>query len=102
MTVTPSPKWDRHSILAEIKRQYGSLREFAVTTEVSDKQLSAALSKAYPRVDRIIAAALGAPLNVLWPRRYDAQGRRITQPSSGRRGKASPNRRPTPDSGAAA
>ena len=103
MSLTPTPIWDRHSILAEIKRRYGSIRQFAATTtKLTDTQVSAALAAPYPRVDRIIAQALGVPLCVLWPDRYGAQGHRISQRSSHASGKASPNRAPASDTGAAA
>lgn len=68
--------WDRHAILAEIKRRYGSLRGLADATQLTASELSASLSAPYPKADRVIAAALGQTVAALWPNRYWPNGRR--------------------------
>lgn len=68
--------WDRHAILAAIKRRYGSLKDLADQTDLTASQLSAALSSPYPRAERAIAKALGIRLPTLWPERYFPDGQR--------------------------
>ena len=69
-------KWDRHAILAEIKRRYGSSRELADHIELTAGEISAALGSPYPKAERAIANALGVPVQTLWPDRYWPNGRR--------------------------
>lgn len=83
-------EWDRHSILAAIKRRYGSLRAFAATTPLSVKHFSVALGRSYPKAEKLISRALRVPVQELWPDRYDIRGRRI--PSRPKPVKASPER----------
>ncbi|RJG46474.1 hypothetical protein D3Y55_20995 [Mesorhizobium sp. DCY119] len=73
--------WDRHAILAEIKRRHGSLKKFAATTPVSASEISAALGSPYPKAEKAISLALGVSLPALWPDRYWPNGRRRTTPS---------------------
>lgn len=68
--------WDRHAILAEIKRQYGSSRELARRVHLTAGQISIALGSPYPTVEKAVAGALGIPVQVLWPDRYWPNGRR--------------------------
>jgi Ner family transcriptional regulator len=69
-------KWDRHAILAEIKRRYGTLAAFARKTPVSASDISVALGSPYPKAEAAIAKALGIPAAALWPDRYWPDGRR--------------------------
>lgn len=68
--------WDRHSILAALKRRFGSLKAFAETTPLAIGHYSQALGSPYPKAERYIARGLGVPLNELWPDRYDSMGQR--------------------------
>jgi Ner family transcriptional regulator len=68
--------WDRHAILAEIKRRHGTLKAFAALTTVSASEISAALGSPYPKAEAAIADALGVPVQRLWPDRYWPNGRR--------------------------
>ena len=77
MTDTPTQSWDRHSILAEIKRRFGSLQALADRAGIGAAHLSVALGAPYPKGERVIARALGVPVHLLWPDRYDAKGRRL-------------------------
>lgn len=90
MTDTPTQTWDRHSILAELKRRFGSLNAFAATTKLDAAHFSVALGAPYPKAERLISRALGVPKQQLWPDRYDAKGRRL--PSRRKSPKASPER----------
>ncbi len=80
--MTPTQTWDRHSILAEIKRRYGSLNAFAATTPLAAAHFSVALGAPYLKAERMIARALGIPARQLWPDRYDTRGRRKIARSS--------------------
>ena len=77
-TVNPSdgPIGDRHDILAEIRRRYGSLRKFARLQDMDPSHFSVALERPYPKAEKIISDCLGIPLPQLWPDRYHADGRR--------------------------
>lgn len=89
--------WDRHAILAEIKRRCGSLKEFAEQTPVSASEISAALGSPYPKAEKAIAAALGVPVQGLWPDRYWPNGRRRRIPSRPQPGGASQNAKASAD-----
>lgn len=69
-------EWDRHAILAEIKRRFGTLNAFAALTPLTPSEISAALGAPYPKAEPIIAKALGLPVQTLWPDRYWPNGRR--------------------------
>lgn len=88
--MTPTQHWDRHSILAEIKRRFGSLDKFAATTTLGIGHFSVALDRPYPKAEKLISKALGVPLGQLWPDRYDAKGRRLSNRATA--AKASPER----------
>ncbi|WP_162742199.1 helix-turn-helix domain-containing protein [Nitratireductor sp. OM-1] len=68
--------WDRHAILAEIKRRFGSSRAFARHVDLTASEISAALGSPYPKAERAIASALKVPVQTLWPDRYWPNGRR--------------------------
>lgn len=74
----PTAQWDRHAIVAEIKRRYGTLTKLAARIGTTRAEISAALCDPYPKVDALIAAALGVPVHVLWPDRYHPSGSRRT------------------------
>lgn len=67
---------DRHAILAEIKRRWGSLQAMSRATGISASKVSAALGSPYPEVEKQIATAFGQPVQALWPDRYWPNGRR--------------------------
>lgn len=90
MSIPHTQIWDRHSILAEIKRRFGSLDAFAKTTPLPISHFSVALQRPYLKAERLIGRALNVPLNQLWPDRYDAKGHRKPLPSRPRVPKASP------------
>ena len=68
--------WDRHAILAEIKRRFGSLRALSQSVSYPEARLSLALASPYPDAERVIARALEVPAAQLWPDRYWPNGRR--------------------------
>lgn len=68
--------WDRHAILAEIRRRFGSSRAFAREVNLTAAEVSAALGSPYPKAEKAIAFALGVSVQTLWPDRYWPNGRR--------------------------
>ncbi len=82
MARTTSEHWDRHAILAAIKRRYGSLTGLADRYKTDRRHLTVALKRPYLKAERIISKALGVPASELWPDRYSAA-------ASARRKKAS-------------
>jgi Ner family transcriptional regulator len=70
--------WDRHAILAEIRRRFGSSRAFARQCNLTAAEISAALCAPYPKAEIAIARQLGMPVQTLWPDRYWPNGRRRT------------------------
>lgn len=73
MVHTTSADWDRHAILAAIKRRYGSLTGLADRYKTDRRHLTVALKRPYLKAEKIISKALGVPANELWPDRYTAQ-----------------------------
>ncbi len=69
--------WDRHRILAEIKRQHGTLSALASQHNITAGNLSVAFNQPYEAGERIIAKAIGEPLHVLWPDRWDNKDNRL-------------------------
>lgn len=83
------PKWDRHSILAEFRRQGVRLADYAEQNGRNAKSFSAVWTR-WNRVDeQLIADFLGEAVEAVWPDRYPVTSTRIF-PSSGGPGKASP------------
>lgn len=76
VTTTTSKVWDRHAILAAIKRRYGTLTKLAELHRTDKRHLTVAMRRPYPKAEHIIAVALDVPVNELWPDRFDAAGHR--------------------------
>lgn len=105
MTTSKAPaaatRWDRHAILAEIKRRHGTLKAFAALTDVSAADISVALGSPYPKAERAIAERLAIPARLLWPDRYWPNGHRRATPNREAVGGASQNTFGNADRGAA-
>lgn len=82
-------EWDRHAILAEIRRRYGSMTRLAEHCGVSVNDLSVALGSPFRRGEAVIAAAIDVPARELWRDRYMPDGRRRRFPSRLRPAEAS-------------
>lgn len=75
--VNTTPKWDRHSILAEFRRRGVRLQDFAEQHGRNFKGFSAVWTR-YNRInEKLIADFLGDPVEVVWPDRYPAKKTRI-------------------------
>lgn len=72
MARTTSKTWDRHAILAAIKRRYGSMAALAERHGTDRRHLTVALGRPYLKAEAIIAKALGVSASELWPDRYGA------------------------------
>ncbi len=69
--------WDRHAILAAIKRKGYTLERLATENGLHKNSCKTALGVPFPKVDRIISTFLAVPLHLLWPDRYHVNGSRI-------------------------
>ena len=75
MPTHATTRYDRHAILAEIRRRFGSSRALAEKANLTPSEISAALGSPYPKAEKAIAKALGLPVQTLWPDRYWPNGR---------------------------
>lgn len=67
---TPVLDWHRADIVAELKKKGWSVAALAREVGLSESTLYSALSRPYPKGERIIAAAIGVEPEVIWAKRY--------------------------------
>ena len=65
--------WHRADIIAALKKQGWSIRALAAQANVHPTTLYSALVKPYPKIERVIADALGMRPEQIWPQRYAAR-----------------------------
>lgn len=70
--------WHRADILAALKKKGWSLRALSIECGLGYSTLKSALDKPYPKVERIIASAIGVPPEVIWAERYARRNFRPT------------------------
>ncbi len=70
MKKTRPKRWDRHEIMAEIRRRGTTLRAVAVNAGLEKNGCSVALIRPFPAAEVAISAFLKVPLHELWPDRY--------------------------------
>ena len=63
--------WHRADIVAALHKQGWSLRELSRQSGLSAGTLKSALDRPYPKAEQIIAAAIGAAPEAIWPSRYE-------------------------------
>lgn len=63
-------KWDRHAIMAEVRRRGSNLRQVALAADLSESACRKALSVPLPAGEAAISAFLGVTVQELWPDRY--------------------------------
>lgn len=63
---TAQSDWHRADILAELRKKGWSLRSLAVEGKVSYNTLKSALDKPYPKMERLIANAIGVAPEIIW------------------------------------
>lgn len=64
------PKWDRHSILAELKRRGTNLTRLALDAGLYESACRQALDGRSLAGAQVIAKTLGVTVEELWPDRY--------------------------------
>ncbi|TBV76838.1 helix-turn-helix domain-containing protein [Pseudoxanthomonas winnipegensis] len=73
----PAPKdWHRADVKAALDKAGWSLRQLGIHYGYSQKSspLGEVFRKPWPKVERIIAAAIGVKPQDIWPSRYDTKG----------------------------
>lgn len=68
----PSLGWHNADIVAALKRKGFTQRALSIKSGLSPSAVSVALAKPWPRVEQIIADAIGVPPDQIWPPRYSA------------------------------
>lgn len=70
-------RWDRWSIIAEIKRKGSSLKKLSAKAELDPSSCSHALrTHTLPAAEKVISDFLEVPPQELWPDRYFKNGNR--------------------------
>lgn len=80
-TLIQDPDKRRAWIIYQVSLQGRSLAQVAAEAGVSRQCLYQVFHRRYPRMERVLAAALNVAVEILWPERYDADG----LPLNGRR-----------------
>ncbi|OOR96759.1 DNA-binding protein [Canicola haemoglobinophilus] len=75
---TAEQDWHRADILAELRKKGWSLRSLANEGKVSYNTLKSVLDKPYPKMERLIANAIGVPPEIIWAGRFAERNRRPT------------------------
>jgi lambda repressor-like predicted transcriptional regulator len=65
--------WTSEYIKYCIRSKYGSMVALAVTHGMDPSVIKRALRVPYPKVEAVIAAAIGSRPEVIWPSRYDPE-----------------------------
>jgi Ner family transcriptional regulator len=68
--------WDRADIGAALKKSGTNLRQLSLNHGYSRNAASNACSKPYPKLEAIIAAALGLTVEDIWPSRCEQRKQR--------------------------
>jgi Ner family transcriptional regulator len=63
-------QWDRHAILAAVKRRGGTLTKIATDAGLERSACRVAMLRRHRKGEAAIAAFLTLPVSVLWPDRY--------------------------------
>ncbi|SFQ97089.1 MULTISPECIES: helix-turn-helix domain-containing protein [unclassified Enterobacter] len=84
MTTNEVPAdWNRIDIVAALHKRGVSIRALSVRSGLKPDTLKNALSRAYPKAERIIADALGVAPEKIWPSRYlNAQRASTSHPAN--------------------
>ncbi|AUI65175.1 MULTISPECIES: helix-turn-helix domain-containing protein [Glaesserella] len=62
--------WERADIVYVLKKNGWTLRSLAKANNVSYSTLRSALDKSYPKMEGVIARAIGVEPQVIWAERY--------------------------------
>lgn len=70
-----SEDWHKADIVAAIHKTGQSLRRMAIALGYKDQSsLAQALHRPYPKLERVIAEAIGVSAQTIWPSRYHEDG----------------------------
>ena len=70
----PTKDWHPADIVAALRKRGTSLARLSRLHKYSDNSLSVAMGRPWPKVETIIAKAVGVPPQKIWPSRYHADG----------------------------
>ncbi|MBS9777161.1 MAG: helix-turn-helix domain-containing protein [Gammaproteobacteria bacterium] len=70
--------WHRKDIIAALHKTGWSMRQLAFHHGVSPSTIKAALDRPYPKSERILANAIGVPVEEIWPERVAKRNFRPT------------------------
>jgi Ner family transcriptional regulator len=73
---TPAQDWDRHEILAQVRRRGLTLSKLSRRAGWQPNTLNAALERPWPKGEKIIADALGLTVEDIWPSRVERRRQR--------------------------
>lgn len=82
-----SGDWHPAYISYQLRMARTSLRRISTAHGYKPNSASVALRKPWPKMERLIAAALGKPPREIWPSRYDSAGKHKTGPKGGYKAK---------------
>ena len=68
--------WTKQRILFELRERGVTASELAARAGISRHTIYGGLQRPYPKVNDIVAEALGIQRQVIWPQFYDADGNR--------------------------
>lgn len=72
--------WHSADIIAALKKRGTSLAALSRQAGLASATLANALSRSWPRGEKLIADALGISPKIIWPSRYfDVEGNRIVR-----------------------
>lgn len=81
----PKCGWHRADIIAEVHKRGSSLSRLGREHGLGDSTLRTALHRPRSPSNRIIAAFIGVPMNVLWPDWFDRFGNLVVRSNSATR-----------------
>ena len=67
-------QWDKHDIIAEVRRRGTTLRQLALKYDLPAHACQHAVHWPYFEGEQVIAAFIDVPAPELWPERYNADG----------------------------
>ena len=75
VTVQVSSDWHKADIKAALDKAGWSLRQLSLYHGLHEGCMRVALARPYPKAERIIANVIGEKPEVIWPSRYDSNGK---------------------------
>lgn len=75
-TKKPAVNWHKADILAELKKKGWTLRSLAAEGNVSYSTLKTVFDKSYPKMERLVANAIGISPEIIWAERFAERNRK--------------------------